>query len=195
MSKLLGAGAVAGLAAPILGFVCILSAVASYAQFNWTQNALSDLGVVSGLTGVLFNFGVVGAGALAFIFSVLGVFSFTGKRWVSKLGSAVFAAACISLICIGIFNEHFSPTHYLVSVAFFTLAPIALLILTCAFYLNRQKGTAVFTLAIGVAAAIPWILEFTVKYVSGVAIPEALSGLAVSAWAIVLAIKMLKSNR
>jgi hypothetical membrane protein len=194
MPNLLKVGAAAGLAAPILGFACILSAVASYAQFSWTQNALSDLGVVSGITGNLFNFGLVAAGALAFVFAVLGLFGFAGKRWVGNLGSSVFAVASISLICIGIFNENYSPTHYLVSVAFFTLAPIALLILTCTFFLNRQRGTAAFTLAIGVAAALPWILEFTVKYVSGVAIPETLSGLAVSAWVIAVATKMLKST-
>jgi hypothetical membrane protein len=186
-------GASAGIIAPIIGFICILSATASYSQFSWTDNALSDLGIVSGITGVLFNFGLLASGFLAFNFAVFGLFTYLGKSWVGKIGAAVFAAASIALICIGIFNENFSPTHYLVSVAFFVLAPISLFIITFAFWLKRQRGMAAFTVAIGVAAALPWILEFTLNYVPNVAVPEAVSGIAVSAWAIVLGNKMLKA--
>jgi hypothetical membrane protein len=186
-------GSSAGIIAPIIGFICILSATASYPQFSWTDNALSDLGVVSGITGALFNFGLLASGFLAFNFAAFGLFTYLGKMWVGKIGAAVFAVASIALICIGIFNENFSPTHYLVSVAFFVLAPISLFIVTCAFWLKRQQGMAAFTVAIGVAAALPWILEFTLNYVPNVAVPEAVSGVAVSAWAIVIGKKMLKA--
>ncbi len=194
MANAMRTGAIAGFAAPILGFACILAAIASYASFSWTDNALSDLGVVSGLTCSVFNFGLVAAGALAFMFAVLGLFRSCGKNWAGKLGSAVFAVASVALVCIGVFNESYSPTHYLVSVAFFTLAPIALFILTCTFCINRQRGIGAFTFAIGAIAALPWILEFTVSYVPGVAIPETLSGLAVSTWVIVLSAKMLRTH-
>ena len=68
---------------------------------------------------------------------------------------------------------------------------IALFILTGAFYRNYQHNVAVFTVTVGITAAIPWILEFTISYVPNVAIPETISGLAVSIWAIVLARIML----
>jgi hypothetical membrane protein len=194
MIELKRIGAAAGIAAPILAFTCILLAIASYPQFSWTNNALSDLGVVADVTSALFNFGLVAAGVLGFIFAALGLFSYLGKSWAGRFGSAFFAGACVALICIGIFNEHFSPTHFLVSVAFFSLAPIALFILTYALYHNHHKGLAMFTVAIGVIAALPWILEFTLHYVSGIAIPETISGLAVSVWVIALATKMRKKT-
>jgi hypothetical membrane protein len=184
-------GAWAGIAAPLLSFTCILSAIAYYPQFNWANNALSDLGIVSGITGPLFNFGLIAGGLLTFTFAALGLFIYFGKSWVGKIGSAVFAAASVALIAIGVFNESFSGTHYIVSVLFFVLAPIALFILTCAFWLAHRRGLAVFSVAVGVAAAVPWILELTIYYVPNVAIPETVSGLAVSVWAIVLAKKML----
>jgi hypothetical protein len=53
---------------------------------------------------------------------------------------------------------------------------------------------AVFTVLVGVSAALPWLLLFAFNYVPNVAIPEFLSGLAVSAWAIVLGKKMLSSK-
>ena len=187
-------GAAAGFATPMVAFACILSAIATYPQFSWTNNALSDLGVVPGATQWLFNVGLFVAGVLALVFAVFGLFAFAGKNGVGKLGAAVFAAASVALVCIGIFNEHYSPTHYLVSVAFFVLAPVALFILTCSFYLSPQRVIAAFSVAAGVIAALPWILEFTVYYVPNVAIPEMVSALAVSAWAIVLSAEMLKST-
>lgn len=187
-------GAAAGIFAPIISFACILGAIASYPAFSWTNNALSDLGVVEGATELLFNFGLIAAGVLTFLFAVLGVYSYVGERFVGKAGSAVFATAAALLVCIGVFNEHFVPTHYVVSVAFFVLAPLGLFILTCAFWLNRHRRLAVFSLAVGVIAALPWILQFTLYYVPNVAIPETISGLAISAWTIVLSKKVLNSR-
>jgi hypothetical membrane protein len=184
-------GATSGIVAPIVAFICILTAIASYPTFSWTNNALSDLGVVSGITASLFNFGLLASGILALNFAIFGLFTYFGKSWVGKIGSAVFAAATIALIGISVFNENFSPTHYLVSVAFFTLAPIALFILTIGFWLSHQRRMAAFTVAVGVAAALPWILLFTFNYVPNVAIPEFLSALAVSIWAVVLGKKMI----
>ena len=185
-------GASAGIAAPILAFTCILTAIASYPTFSWTNNALSDLGIIPGITGPLFNFGLVASGLLSFNFAIFGLFTYFGKSVAGKIGSSFFAAATVALIAIGVFNESFSPTHYLVSVAFFMLAPISLFILACAFWLANQRRNAVFTIAVGVAAALPWLLLFAFNYVPNVAVPEFVSGLAVSAWAIVLGKKMLK---
>ncbi len=187
-------GGSSGIVAPIVAFICILSAIASYSTFSWTNNALSDLGVVPGITSSLFNFGLLASGILAFNFAIFGLYTYSGKSWVGKIGSVVFAAATLALIAISVFNEHFSPTHYLVSIAFFTLAPIALFILTLAFWLCHMRGFAGFTGVVGIAAALPWLLLFGYNYVPNVAIPEFLSGLAVSAWAIVLGIRMIRSK-
>jgi hypothetical membrane protein len=185
-------GAACAIAAPALAFACILTAITSYPAFSWTNNALSDLGIIPGITGSLFNFGLYASGLLAFIFAIFGLFTYLGKSWVGKIGSAVFAAATIALIAIGVFNESFSGTHYAVSVAFFVLTPISLFIITCAFWLTHQGRMAVFTVLAGVAAALPWLLLFAFNYVPNVAIPESVSGLAVSVWAIVLGKKMIK---
>ena len=184
-------GATAGIVAPIIAFSCILLAITSYAPFSWTHNALSDLGVVWGMTSLIFNGGVIAAGISGLIFAVLGLYRFVGQSQVGKLGSAVFGAAMIALTCIGIFNESFVPIHYFVSVAFFVLAPIALFILTTSFAHKNQWDLAIFTVGIAVAAALPWIFQFAINYVPKVAIPEAVSALVVSIWAIVLATKML----
>jgi hypothetical membrane protein len=61
--------------------------------------------------------------------------------------------------------------------------------------MQRQTKMAVFTILIGIVAAIPWILFFVVHYVSGVAIPEFISGLAGAVWIITLGYKILEENK
>jgi len=181
--------------APVLGFTCILTAVASYPAFSWTSNALSDLGVAPGLTGLLFNFGLCASGFLGFNFTVFGLFTYFRKSLVGKTGALVFAAAAVALIAIGVFNESFKGTHFAVSVALFVLGPLSMFIMTSAFLLGHQRRMAIFTLLIAIVAALPWILLFTFRYVKGVAIPETVSALAVSAWTITLCYVMAKQSR
>jgi len=50
---------ICGFLAPIFAFAFIFSAVVSYPQFSWVDNALSDLGVMAGVTAVLFNSGII----------------------------------------------------------------------------------------------------------------------------------------
>jgi hypothetical membrane protein len=185
---------ITGLIAPIFAFVCILFAVASWQQFSWTDNALSDLGIQNGVTATVFNSGLVISGLL-FIAFATGLFRFAGNRLVGKVGAAVFALACVMLVAIGIFNENYSPTHYIVSVGLFMLLPISLLILVTAFWVEGKHKTGVFTLATALFAAAVWVLEFTVPYVSGVAIPETASGLAGAIWVCVLSYLILEKAK
>ncbi len=191
-SKSLKIAGACGILTPLIAFTLILSAVASYPQFSWAINALSDLGIVPGVTLTLFNNGLILSGALALVFA-LGLFIYQNNT-LGKAGAVVFALACISLILIGIFPENIKPTHYMVSVAFFVLLPISLMITTGAFWLKRKKELALFTLAMSLAAALPWILYFAIEYVPGVAIPEAISGVAGSIWTVALGYKMIKKQ-
>jgi hypothetical membrane protein len=186
-------GAATGIATPIIAFVCISVAIASYPAFNWEANALSDLGVVSGITGPVFNSGLIVAGIFGFCFAVFGLYTYFTSH-LGKVGSLLFATSTVALIAIGIFNENFRPTHYIVSVAFFVLAPIALFVLTSALWLGSQRRMAGFTVLLGLVAASVWVLEFTIHYAPNVAIPETVSALAVSAWTLVMCKKMLSKG-
>jgi hypothetical membrane protein len=186
-------GAAAGIATPIVAFTCISAAIMSYTPFSWTNNALSDLGVATGVTAPIFNVGLLTAGVLAFVFSVFGLLNFSKSR-LGKVGAVFFTVVTVALICIGIFNEHYSPTHYIVSIAFFALAPIALFILTASFWRSTHRGLAGFSVALGIVAAMPWFLQFTLNYVPNVAIPETISAVAISAWAVAVSIKMLQTK-
>jgi hypothetical membrane protein len=183
---------VCGIVTPVFAFACISLAIGSYPAFSWVDNALSDLGVVPGVTAALFNSGLVVSGLLGFIFAA-GLFTFLGESLVSRVGAVVFGLAAVALAAIGVFPENVRPVHFLVSVAFFVLMPISMLILAGGFWLRRQVRMAVFTLAAAVAAAAPWVLLLLVRYVSGVAVPEAASALAGAVWAVVLGYTMFRA--
>ncbi len=193
MSKL-KIGAIAGIATPVLAFSCILGAIATYPQFSWTDNALSDLGVVWGTTASLFNIGLSVSGVMGIIFALLGLYIYMGGHRLGRIGAGFFAAATVALLCIGIFNESIRPIHYIVSVAFFSLAPIALFILTYTLYISGRRGLATFSVVAGLVAGIPWILQLTINYVPKVAIPEFISAVAISVWAVTLSVQMLRQR-
>jgi len=186
-------GAYCGFAAPIVAFGCITAAILSYPEFSWTNNALSDLGVVPGVTAHVFNFGLFTAGLLGVLFAVLGLFNYFKDTTVGKAGALTFGLASVWLMAIGIFNEDFRPTHFIVSVLFFATLPIAFWIITAALYRRQEFKLAVFTLAASLVAAAPWILYYTIHYVPNVAIPETISAVTGAAWAITLSVKMLKT--
>ncbi|MCL2477647.1 DUF998 domain-containing protein [Candidatus Bathycorpusculum sp.] len=183
-------GSIAGFSAPAVAIICILLAIGTYPAFSWTNNALSDLGVVSGVTQWLFNGGLCVAGGLVLIFAIFGLHHYVNKTWTGRLGSWIFGVAAVMLVLIGIFNESFVPVHFMVAVTFFILVPTALVILTDNFYQTRQYTIAGFTATIAIIAALPWILQFTWPYVSNVAIPETISALSISAWTIGLSTKI-----
>ena len=182
---------ICGFLAPVFAFALIFSAILSYLQFSWVDNALSDLGVVAGVTAVLFNSGLIVGGILCFIFAT-GLFVFLKEHAVGRIGAFVFVLASLAFVAIGLFPENVKPTHYFVSVMFFVLLPISMLIIAGAFWLMRQVRMAVFTLLVAVAAAAPWVLYFSIHYVSGVAIPEVVSAFVSSVWVVAMSGKMLR---
>ncbi len=182
-----------GLLAPIFAYVMILVAVASYSEFSWADSALSDLGVVPGITSSLFNGGLVISGVLFLTFTI-GFFFFAGDNRVGRVGILILAVACAALVMIGVFPENVKPIHFGVSVAFFTLLPIALLAIAGSFWIAQKKSMALFTWIVALTAAVTWIFHFSFRVFAGVAIPEFVSGLAGAIWVASFGIRMIKDS-
>ncbi len=180
-------GGVSGIAVPVLCFTLIILSILSYPQFSLTNNALSDLGVVPGITATFFNFGLYAGGLMSLWFTI-GLYKFLNRNAVGKAGALVFVVASLGLEGIGIAPEGTNafnfPWHYFFSVLFFTAVPIALLVIMAYFLTAKEKREAAFTLLIAIIAAAPWATYFAVQYVPNVAIPELISALAASAWSV-----------
>jgi hypothetical membrane protein len=180
-----------GVVTPFVAFACILLSISSYPLFSWTNNALSDLGVKEGITAPLFNSGLIISGIFALVFAA-GLLRLLPNSLISRIGILIFIFAALALTAIGIFPENAKPMHYFASVAFFALFATAMLVVSAALLYARKLKTGLFTLVIAIVSIIPWAIEFSIRFVPGVAIPEAISALAASVWSIILGISMLK---
>ncbi|MGB9676555.1 MAG: DUF998 domain-containing protein [Candidatus Bathyarchaeales archaeon] len=186
--------AVCGILTPIIAFTCILTAIALYPSFSWTDKALSDLGIVEGgAVSMIFNGGLMVSGILALAFAI-GVQNYLDKSIIGKIGAFLFALDAIALIAIGAFPEKTAP-HYPASLAFFALFPIAMLFIGIVLIKKNEKPMAAFSFLAALFSIAIWVFQYTVGFGKGVAIPETLTSLAVSAWALVLGFKMLKQQR
>jgi len=171
---------ISGVIAPVIAFTLILVAIAYSPSFSWTENALSDLGVQGGVTAVLFNAGLIISGVLAVLFAT-GLFTFQKGNLLGRIGALVLVLDAFALIAIGVFPENVKPTHFYASVAFFIFFPISMLFLGATFLRTSNTKLGFFTFVVAVVAAVVWAVPFG----KGVAIPETVSGLSASIWAIV----------
>lgn len=182
--------AICGVAAPLVALTCIGIAVANYPPFSWTDNALSDLGVQTGLVATSFNAGLITAGLLGFIFAT-GLFDHIQGGALGRLGVLLFLIDSIALVAIGVFPENVEPNHYYASVAFFLLSPISMFVIVAVSLLEDRKKLGFVTFSTALFATASWTFHLLVGFGPNVAIPELLSALAASAWSIAVGFKML----
>lgn len=184
----LRAAGLCGVITPIIVITLIALAISYSPWFSWTENALSDLGV-RGIAAVLFNSGLIIGGILTGVFAV-GLRETLRSRTLSHAGALIFILDAATLCAIGIFPETAGEIHFYVSVAFFTLFPIAMFIIGASmmrFCSERKLG--LFTVLVGLVAAVVWAFQW-----EGVAIPEIVAGISASAWSIVFGTRLLLSD-
>jgi hypothetical membrane protein len=181
LRKLMGACGIATL----LAFPMILLAIQLSPWFSWFDNALSDLGV-TGLAATIYNAGLIAGGIFSFIFS-LGIGKVMPRR-LGYLGVGLLMLAALSLIGVGAFPETAGRIHRYLSLSFFTLLALSLLINGVTF-LSASRKLGSFTILLGVVSAVVWLFPHR-----GEAIPEFISALSGSVWSAVFGLRMLRCS-
>ena len=136
--------------------------------FSWHRNALSDLGhCTRSNVSVIFNLALILGGWL------LTIYSITFLRTDTKISWLFFAASGFALQLIGVYDEIYRYIHWIVSVAFFVVYDISLLV----YSLERRMlvGVLLFIAYIGV-----WYTYYNGLLTVGVSIPEMITSLMVS---------------
>lgn len=171
-----------GILIPIVIFINIGIAIFYSPWFNWTKNALSDLGI-EGISAFFFNNGMILGGILVLIFSIGLV-----KRLEVKTGGYVLFLSSIALIGIGVFPETMFTIHWIFSALFFITLTIALLIIGITLRKNQSERT------LGSIATIFSILSFCSLMLifpwEGIAIPESISCFPAFVWFMIYGAKM-----
>jgi len=177
-----------GVIGPIISLSFIALAIAYSPWFNWVQNALSDLGVHE--AALIFNSGLIVGGVLTTIFAI-GLMQILRKHVLGFLGASILILSAISLCAIGLFPESAGRIHLYVSISFFALLAISLLIIGAALVrTSSQRYLGLYSiLTVVVAVMAAWAIPH-----KGAAIPEIIGSLAASAWSIVFGIKLFKTT-
>lgn len=175
-----------GIVAPLLIWSFIFLAIHFSPWFDWSRNALSDLGV-DGRAAFLFNYGLIIGGILLFPFT-MGLRQVLPRGRLSLLGTTLLSLDVLVLSGIGWFPEYEYPTHLYLSIVFFTLLPLSFTLIGASELRHPgRKEDRILTFSVGLSAALVWIFPW-----GGAAIPEALSGLLGSTWAIFKASRLIR---
>lgn len=135
--------------------------------FNLYENALSDLGhAINSRVASLFNIGLSLGGLLMILFAT----KYIGRY--NKILEYVVIITGYALILVAVFDEVYGKLHFIVSVLFFTL--LLLLILIHALMLKNFKMVMLASLLI-VLNVLVWLMHFTLRIPKGAAIPELIS--------------------
>jgi len=177
-----------GVIGPIIVLSFIALAIAYSSWFNWFTNALSDIGVRE--AAVLFNSGLIIGGVLTTIFAI-GLMQILKKQVLGLLGTFTLVLSTIHLSAIGVFPESAGRIHFYVSVAFFGLLAVSLLLIGAALMReSSQRYLGLFSMLTVVAA----VVAAGVVPHEGAAIPEIIGALAASVWSVVFGIKLFKAS-
>jgi hypothetical membrane protein len=174
-----------GIAVPVLTVVALSLAISSSGWFSWTSNTLSDLGA-SYPSAYFFNGSLILAGFLTMIFG-RGLYSYLPRERLPRLGAVLLLLGSLSLLLIGVFTSHAGIIHNIVSVLFYTLTLVAIIIIGISELRNSQK-TGAIAVVLGLVAismfALPWPGD-------GLALPETASILFTMGFTLVYGVRLL----
>lgn len=178
-----------GVITPIIAFSTIYLAILLHPWFSWADNALSDLGACDTSYNYVYNVGMIFTGIFGVLFS-LNLHKLMKGR-VGKIGTVIFGGGMIFLTLVGVFPSG-TPPHNTVSMAFFTLCTMGLVVIGCDQVHATEEGWGAFTLSLVISGLSSLGLINTIPYELGAAIPEAIGAIAFSLFSIVFGLRLTK---
>ena len=177
-----------GVIAPVIFFVSIQIAIFDAPWFEWTQNALSELGV-QGTSALFFNNGLVLVGILFLIFS-LGLSRILSR----KIGAYLLGFSSLALMGVGLFPLTLFEAHYISSAVFFLFLMLAILMIGLTLKQNQfDKKLGIIAILFALFACVSPIF---LNVFNGIAIPEAIVCFPAFIWCMLYGFKMaIKEGR
>jgi len=183
-----------GILGPLVAYFAIGLSICFSPWFDWTRNALSDLGI--GEAGYIFNYGLIVAGLFLFPFSLLLRKMLPYSR-LGRNGAVIFLFAVVSLALIGVFpeRENVLAFHFLVSLLFFCLTAVSSIMIGYGLLREGCKMLGYIAFAAGIVIIGCHIVILPIVIwtypLSAIAIPEMVAAVSATIWVIVFALKIL----
>ncbi len=188
------AGGIFGIISPIIALVFIAISIYLNPWFVWADNALSDLGAVGESYNFVYNSGMVLSGSFGILFSVV-----LRKICVTRFGFFgvfAFGLGMFFLALVGFFPSGYSP-HMFVSIAFFSLTTIALIIVGIdQVWVEETRPWGIFTLSLTLTGIIAILLTQKIPYSLEAAIPEFIGAIVYIQFSLIFGIRLTtKQNK
>ena len=192
-----------GIFGPIVGFICIAFAIYYSDWFNWTGNWLSDLGgmpgetpiwAARGVASVIFNSGLIVTGIIGVVFaSAIRKIPMFNTR-LGRIGTLLLILDMSALCAIGIFPETTGYLHALVSLIFFFLVALSLLVIGTVVRKSSRKTLGGSVTLLGAISLCSFPFLFIPRPWGSNAIIELFPIISISIFAIVFGIVLIKDN-
>lgn len=186
-----------GLLFPVILTVVILASAMAAPWFSWTGNCLSDLGGLTGevlfargLPSVIFSLGLMICGVVGFLMT-LGLMKADFMREpLADFGGYVLLLGMAALFGVGLLAEPVGPLHFYVSVLFYTITPVAILIIGVSLTRSRDRF-GWLALAVGLLGIYGVTIPTSNVYCS---VNEIISALPVMIFMAAFGLRLLKSK-
>ena len=180
-------GGICGIAAPVTAYVIIFISILVHPGFSWANNDLSFLGAVDTSYNNIFNFGLMISSILGLIFT-LAVVQFADSN-LGYVGIGGFGAGLVCLLLLGIFPSG-TPPHYALSILFFSLTLVGLIIFSIDQFLEMEYLWSVFILSSIVLSGILAGILYLTNLISGLAIIEFIGTIPIIQFSIVFGTRL-----
>jgi len=189
-ARTLRIGGISGIVGTSLALAMVFAATALSSQFSWNVNALSDLGISD--VAALFNSAVIIGGLLTIPFA-FGLRAYLPRNRWATVGSGIFIAGGISLALVGILTEDYPLAHTIVSLGYFVLVPLGILLLAAVLRGPWRIASIVAGLA-ALLVIVPTALDI-IQLPGGFAIPEMIEALLLAAWVVAMGVTLVLASR
>jgi hypothetical membrane protein len=192
-SKFIKFAGLVGIVAPILGLSVVFASTLLWEDFSWSSNALSDLGVSQ--VASLFNYSLILVGILNFVFAI-GFVKAYAKSVLFYLGSILLTLGGGSLSLVGVFTEDYGALHGYVSLGYFVLFPIAMILVGFAFVKMNMRIKGYLSVLAGITALVVILSALILRWHTllglGFAVPEIAEAFVIAAWIIWMGISLVR---
>lgn len=169
-----------GVVGSLIGLTAVALASVLSPTFSWLTHEISDLGATSASAPWLLNGGLLVSGLVALPFA--GVLYRTAVHPLQRIGAVCFGLTLLALSSLGVFPVG-TPPHLPLSVAFFSLGTITLLVYGTGTALGPHARDGLVSLWLGVVHMLLWLLwSAGLGLGPGLAIPELLGTLLFFTW-------------
>jgi len=188
-----------GIVAALFGLCAVIAATfIAGSTFSWNKNALSDIGVSTvSLAADFFNISLVITGILNLIFA-LGFTKAYSKNAFFSLGGTLLMLGGISLSLVGVFTEAYGRLHFYVSVSYFSLFSLAIIVNGFAFRRAKQSAKGSVSILAGFISGLVvlsgTVAEWHVWLGLGFAVPEIVASIIFTSWAVWMGSSLLVTD-